>query len=69
MKICFKVEDIDTKEVMEKTKAFNLVNFDHRLKFDGFMVDEDGLVVVADNCGNFAYLPTDSYELKVLMGD
>jgi len=33
---------------------------------EGFAIEEDGSLILLDECGNFAYCPTDRFEISVL---
>lgn len=40
----------------------NAAGFDARLRVDGISIDQEGRLVVLNNCGNFNWLDPDRYE-------
>lgn len=40
--------------------------FDTRLRLDGFLLDEEGNLALADRCGNHAYPPQDRFKVAIV---
>jgi len=50
------IEEIALKEDWAKHLVF--------CDLDGFYLSEDGSLILADECGNFAYCPPNRFEIK-----
>lgn len=63
----FRVIDNSTNEVIsiEKIREIARENELHDMDLEGFAVTEDGIILLCDECGNFAYLSGDDYRIEV----
>jgi len=50
---------------LEKYKDQDWYTFDHRLRLDGFSIDEDGCLLLSDRCGNSIYVPAGIFEVRL----
>lgn len=50
---------------LDKFKDQEWYTFDHRLRLDGFAIDEDGCLLLSDRCGNSIYVPAGLFGVSV----
>ena len=67
MKIAFRIYD-NERHGYVKVPDFlmKLSGQDPAMGFEDIAVQSDGTVIICDKCGNFGYLDSNRYELKIM---